>query len=135
MAKKIQFGNAVLCEYVAQGANNKHVLVNVFSGDVVVSKFPADLQFGVYIELHNAKNSLSNEGSVEIRVGGNTVVKGQITLAAVNTSAGVIAIPSIVVHLESDTTIEVILLATGYGRAVALSKKVYLGKMPGEPPT
>ena len=51
MAKKIKFENAVLCEFAAQGSNNKPILINVYSGDIITASMPANLSFGLFIEV------------------------------------------------------------------------------------
>jgi hypothetical protein len=49
--KTIHIGNAVVCEYVAAGENGKTSLINVYSGDIIVSALPSSLHLGIYIEL------------------------------------------------------------------------------------
>jgi hypothetical protein len=50
MARVLKIGNAVLCEYVAQGEGGKSVLVNVYSGDVVLAELPAHVLLALYVE-------------------------------------------------------------------------------------
>ena len=44
-------GMVALCDYASKGERNKHTLVNVYSGDVIVGSFPAQLHFGFYAEI------------------------------------------------------------------------------------
>lgn len=45
-----QFRNAILCEDVREEIRNKKSLMGVFTGDVVVSEFPARIRMAIYLE-------------------------------------------------------------------------------------
>lgn len=50
MAKPLQFRNAVLCEHIVRGEGNKVSLINVYSGDIVVTEFPARIFLSLFLE-------------------------------------------------------------------------------------
>lgn len=43
--------NVIICENVRQEKNDKYIIIGVFPADVLVSSFPARLQFAAYIEI------------------------------------------------------------------------------------
>lgn len=43
--------NKILCEDVRQEQNNKHILIGVYSGDMLVGELPANVQLSFYLEL------------------------------------------------------------------------------------
>ena len=42
--------NAILCDDVRIEKNNKHILIGVYSGDIVVKELPAKLRLSFYLE-------------------------------------------------------------------------------------
>lgn len=131
MAKKknITVRNAILCEYVARGSNNKHVLVNVYSGDIIVSKLPAEINLGVYLELERAEGASVDEITFEIKLGNESI----LTATAQNSSESklsVLALHTIRVEIKSDTIFKVIVSASGYADTTAIAKQINLGKIP-----
>lgn len=63
----LSFKNAILCEEIRQEKSNKFILIGVFSGDIVVEKFPAQLGLSAYIE---AIVSKPGQSSVWLRLSG-----------------------------------------------------------------
>ncbi|MER8486264.1 hypothetical protein [Mesorhizobium sp. M1322] len=130
MKKTIKFSNASLCEYVAKGAGNKHTLVNVFGGDVIVSEMPAQMMFGIYIELM-PEPILTPVVTVEI-----ILDKSVIATLPVDVSGAVegrplnVVIQSLTFQIENDITLEVVASAPGRGRTTMLSKRLYKGVIP-----
>ena len=48
----LKIRNAILCDDVRQEqGNNKHILIGVYSGDIVLSDIPAQIQLAFYIEI------------------------------------------------------------------------------------
>jgi cephalosporin hydroxylase len=129
MAKKLKLGNAILCEYVGMGSNNKHVLLNVFSGDIIVLKFPADIMIGVYIEVHR-DSPPQDKFEFEIRINGDAIIRGDVVMSGSN-PLSVVTIPQIPLHVDDDSVIEVVVMSAGYSKAVAISKKIYKGEVSG----
>ena len=107
MAKPPTFKNVVLCEHVVIGTGNKHSLINVYGGDVLVGEFPAELLFGLYVEFI-PDGSMPHDSSLEIRVDGKVVGRALFRIDDVVTgNLGVIALPVFQIALEQEATMEV----------------------------
>ena len=78
--KKSKFGNVVLCERVMMGEHKKHILLNTYSGDVIVNDLPANLQFGLYIEIYAAKNG-QDTVKMELLLNDKVLLDGQADIA------------------------------------------------------
>jgi len=125
MKPKIDVGNVVLCDFVGLGANNKHVLLNVFSGDVVVPVFPANLGFGLYIEILPAKiDGALGVVHLSVLLKDTQVISGQAQTNIVAGSPGVIVIPYFQIEVLEETTISVIISSDEYEDTMILSKKI-----------
>lgn len=123
MPSKFHVGNALLAEYVTQGSNNKHMIVNAYSGDVIVQKFPADLTFGVYIEI---QQPLPEHFEVELSYGGGALFRGQATAINPEKSASsVFVIPMFQVPAKEEGHIELTVSAPGFSKAKVISKRVF----------
>lgn len=134
MAKKITIGNALLCEYVAQGSNNKHVLVNVFAGNVVVTAVPADIAFGLFIEAKRPRGDDAFTPEFEVLVGGKILFDVKMDgIGSVGTTITFI-IQQFQVRVESPCEFEVYVKAVGYQRTLALKKEITIGPIPSPPP-
>lgn len=126
--KSLKFGNVVLCDVVAPGHAGKFNLVNAISGDVIVGVLPANVRFGLYMEVElpsdeNAKLNLEVIFDGEIIVGGMAeLVEGQ--------RKGVVAIPMFPIKVEKDGILEAFVSAPGYKRSRALRRKIFKGDLP-----
>lgn len=119
----VNVGNAILCEYVGQGSNGKHVLVNVYSGDILVDELPADINFAVYLEVITGVEKID----VELVLGGTTFMRGSaISEHANENQTTVFALPLFQLNVKEPAAIEVFLSAEGYDRTLALRKSIYL---------
>jgi hypothetical protein len=130
VSKKLKFKNSILCEYVAKGDRNKHTLVNVYSGDVIVGHFPANLHFALYFELLVDKPgdqqvtlhfSTNNEKMAELSGRINTKKAGDIAN---------IVIQAMPIIFDKETLFEVYASAESYAKTKVLSKKIFLGEFP-----
>jgi hypothetical protein len=52
---RLRFGNMILCEDVREEKRNKLTLVGVFSGDILVPKFPAEIQLAGLFQVHDVR--------------------------------------------------------------------------------
>ena len=124
MPKKISIVNAILCEYVGNGNNNKHILVNTFSGDIIAGSLPATLGFGLYIEIaRTAKNEMVKQLEIEFRLGDQPIFAAGSDMS---NGATVFVVPLFQVRIEGPTTLEVALRSAGFGETVAIRKSVLL---------
>ena len=121
---EIAVGNALLCEYVAEGNNGKHVLVNVFAGSVVLGEVPMDMSFGLYVEVLDPVA----EFDVDVLVDGSSILKGRARVESWTSSDvhSVFVLPLARTTVAPPGTIDVYLTAAGYERTRALSKKLVL---------
>jgi hypothetical protein len=49
--KPLKFGNVLVCEFATNGENNKHTLVNIFHGDIILAEIPTILSLAFYFEV------------------------------------------------------------------------------------
>jgi hypothetical protein len=125
--KSLTFGNCILCEFVAKGDRNKHTLVNVFSGDVVVEELPARLRFWMYVEWI-PQTSEPTEILLEIQLGRNVLSKIQVKSEGQKTGVpGVISIPGMEFEIDRDLNFSIFASCEGYKRTKVLSKRIYKG--------
>lgn len=127
MPKKIQIGNALLAEYVGQGNRNKHTLVNVYSGDIIVKEIPAELAFGLYIEmLRPALDSVPEEFDLTLNFDSKTVFKATARMSFKDDSkTAVFMIPMFQLPVPNDGQLEVVIVAKGFQKATVISKRIY----------
>lgn len=130
MAKKLIFGNCVLCEFVAKGAGNKHTLVNVYSGDVIVTEFPANLMIALYIEYLRPKND-NSELKLELHIGDELFAEMPVKIKySPNSKNASIVLPSATLSLNNEVVLTVSATSEGFDRTVVLSKRIYKGVIP-----
>jgi len=124
MAKAIRIRNAILCDYVSRGENNKHILLNVYSGDVLFSQFPPVAVFGLYVEYVIDTEEMTNV-TFEVRSNGDRIIEGLSEFSPLSGDRyGVLALQQFPLTLGGDTTLEVWLSAPGYRSVMALQKNI-----------
>jgi hypothetical protein len=125
--RKSSFGNVVLCERVFQGENNKHILCNTYSGDIVVQEFPARFPLSVYLEIKSSKIG-DEEIKVEYLVDNKTVIEGVATAKSEKLGQIVVMIvPMFMAAFEKDGAIKVRVTQEGMAPTMALNKTVTKG--------
>ena len=131
MPKKLQIGNAILCDFVGPGQSNKYTIVNAISGNVIVQQIPTGVGFGVYVEIMVDEDRLDQLG-IEVRFGGDTLVKGEGKIGGERklNEPGVLVIPRFEFRVEKEGYLELVLSARGRGETVALRKKIFKGDLP-----
>jgi hypothetical protein len=131
VASKIDIGNVVLCEHVVPGLGNKHTLINVYSGDLIVTELPAKLMLALYME-YSAKAPEAFEVLVEIMM--NKKDFGRLRFAVeAGPQLGVMAIPHMELGFDRDVVLEVRATVDGEKARRVLRKHVALGVMPIDP--
>lgn len=128
MAKRLKFGNVVVCEHVVSGSSNKHTLINTYAGNIVVETMPARLAFGFYFELRNLEGDISLE--ICIKLGREIITKLGASVIGSGTGNGVLAVPLIPMEIKSDTKLTVYFSAEGFMRTKALEKRIFQGDVP-----
>lgn len=109
---------AVACEHVAQGHNNKHVLVNVLSGSVLVPEFPATFPFALYLVVEPTVDS-DTPVRVDVQLNKKTLAHAESVLPPLddNSDVVVIALPAIPIIVEGPSEIRVVTSAEGHRNA------------------
>jgi hypothetical protein len=125
MAKTIKLGNVILCDYVARGENNKHILLNVYSGDVLFTQFPPVVAFGLYIE-YFLDTSEKIGVTFVVKANGDNLIEGATEFGpTVDGQYAVLAIQQFPLTLSgADTTLEVWLSAPEFRAVRAIQKRV-----------
>ena len=121
-----------LCEYVAQGAYNKHVLVNTYSGDIIVQSLPATIIFGLYIEFGRPNSGILNP-EIEVIISGKVHLKAAMSFGS--EGKGVIVVQSFAINFEKNSVLEVFVSSAGFQKTKAISRTITVGAIPGFVPT
>ena len=115
---------AILCEDVRQETGNKHSLMGVFSGDIVIyGKEPTELFVSFYLEMTGVPIGPKN---LLIKISGPGDGSAKITAAAEVKSEGtmVLAGPKMALVLEKSGTFELAVGETEDDLEVVISKTV-----------
>lgn len=124
MAKPVTFVNTLLCEHVVPGLGNKNTLINVFSGDVLVTDFPARLLFGFYTDY--IPHVPSGKVRIEINIDRKlfAYVDAEFKDTTIGTP-GAIAVPVLEIGLDSDVDLTFVAKVEGAKSQTILKKRVY----------
>ena len=130
VAKYLKFANAILCEYAAKGEINKHTLVNVLCGDIVVRELPAKLHLGIYLEyIPDSTDPIDMQ--LHIALGEKTVANILVKLTDQRKGfPGMIVIPSLEVGIDKNLKFTIKASCEGYRKTTILSKRIYQGELP-----
>lgn len=127
---KLKITNALLCEHAVAGANNKHTLINVYSGDIVVATLPATLTFGLYVDI--SVETSPAEMTIDMKMDGRVFATIGATFPKPSTSQGsTLVIPLIQAGIDKDLVFEVVAKAEGYSPTTLIKKRIYKGLVPG----
>jgi hypothetical protein len=101
----IRVKNVAMCDDIRFEIGNKHTLVGVYSGDVVLSKIPSELTISFYIEL-KAPEQRTYDIEFEVKLG-DEVKQHVVGLLDIDRphQLGVIAFPRMPMHVGKATTI------------------------------
>jgi hypothetical protein len=117
--------NAIVCEFLGPGERGKILLINVYSNDIAVDRFPAVLQLGIYLEIEHQEDVDAMDLAVEIFFGNNKVVDGKIGIrGAKKGAASTILMPNNEVRVGEPTSIEVFVRPPDGKRKKALKKNI-----------
>jgi len=127
--KTIHIGNAVVCEYVAAGENGKTSLINVYSGDIIVSALPSSLHLGIYIELIPETDG-DIDIQIEIMLGEKMLAEAHVKITGKKNEPASIVLAAMQILIEQDTMLKVIADGDGYEKRTVLAKKIFQGAIP-----
>lgn len=131
--KKSKFGNVVLCEHVSAGELNKHILINTYSGDIVVPNMPANIFLGLYLEIYSSKIG-EEHIHIEVAIDDKIFLEGDAL--AYNTSVGqlsVLTLPGFIGPFQKDGVLSISVAQEDMAKTVAMKKKVFAGLIPTSP--
>jgi CTP-dependent riboflavin kinase len=125
VARPPRFGNIVLCEHVVRGEGNKSTLINVFSGDIIASKFPGTLNLGLFVEHLPYPDVPETEILLSLKLNG--AVFGRVSVHVVKDSRGGpgnIVIPLFDVTVASESVLEITAKVPGTREKSILQKRI-----------
>lgn len=67
MPEKFEIVKSLLCEDVREEINNKHTLIGVYIGDVLISRIPGNMSIALFVELDVKKEG---KQSIQLRLSG-----------------------------------------------------------------
>ena len=125
MTSPLRFGNAILCEYIVEGINKKHTLINTYSGDILVEELPSQMAVAFYIEIYATR---LYKGHVEIKLmlGKREAMRGDVEVDLIPPNPAIIAIPMGLLKIDAPATLRLIVTPTGGKPMKAIEKKISL---------
>lgn len=129
VSSKDRFRNVILCEDVRYEIGNKKTIVGTFSGDIIVSEFPAALQIGVYMEYLPDQKHESEEITVAMWQDDKRFGGGEIHIDAKKNETATIVLPRIIVRFEKECTFRIEASVDGGPSFDLLSKRIFKGEV------
>ena len=130
--RPLKVDTAIMCEFIAESTGNKHTLVNVISGDLVVSQFPAQLPVAFYFEITPSVTE-SADFVIEISFGKRKAAGAKAHVEFEAGKRGVIALPIGLLGTDKPGEIRVTFARDGERPITLLKKKVLAGPPPTLP--
>ena len=123
------FKNVVLCEDIRQEKNNKHILIGVYSGDLIFTSFPAEVRLTFYIEYLPAATG-HYDINFRLRVGKKKILSF-IVKAEVDDplSIGVLPIPIMMYNFKEETILLLEVSVNESNWKQLITKKITQGKV------
>ena len=118
---KFKIANALMCEFLSGPVNNKHTLVNVIPGDLLLNEFPANIPAAFYVEIM-PREAANNDFMLEIYVGNRLAASATSKIDFEVGKPAIIALPMGLVKIDKPTTIRII-FSDENGRKTCLIKK------------
>lgn len=125
MSLPFKITNMLVAEYIVEGKDNKHTIINTYSGDVLVSDFPASIPVAFYMEAKPLKD-YSGMLSIKLMLGRDVAMEGGAHVDLRTGSPAVIAIPTGLIKLKSATTMKLYVGIDGEAPIKAVAKKFSL---------
>ena len=129
MAKNLKFGNIVLCEHVVRGEGGKSTLVNVYSGDIILSEAPVRMHMGVFIEYYPQKET-DYDLFLEFMLDKKLFAK--LTAQIENNSdgnVGSINLPLMELNILTSCMLEINAFAEGFNKKTIVQKSIMVRKI------
>jgi hypothetical protein len=122
---KLKLGNAIVCEFVAQGVNNKHSIINNYAGDIFVGEFPTRLPLAFYVELV-ADFTKTVEGSISVLLGRKKIAGLAAEFDFVEGIPNILVAPTASILIEKSCTLRLTVDIAGHKPIVAIRKQINL---------
>ena len=121
--------HAILCEDIREELNRKYSLFGVFSGDIHVPHFPANIKMAIYVEFLGFPKGEHDVGG-EVTYGGTAIFKLEAKMNVLEGQVAVLIMPSIFVPIAEEGQLEIkVKGADGEPRTV-ISKHISVGEIP-----
>lgn len=129
---KIRVANALACEFTAEGVRNKHTAVNIYTGDILVNAFPAQIAMAFYIELMPDFTG-TPMGKVSIMFGNALLASLEAQFTFQQRNPNILLLPQAMVKMPKAGKVRIVVEIEGQKPFTALSKSIRL--MPDPLPT
>jgi hypothetical protein len=126
MSIAAQFQTKLLCEDIRNELGNKRTLVGVFSGDIIVEKFPATLSLAAYFEY---VPTLIGQQRIDFSVyfGNDKLFDFGGVLSVADLSVTALALPRINATIQQPGDFRIEVIAPPSSPDVLITKKVIQG--------
>ena len=131
--KTIRTKSALICEYLAAGANLKHTLINMYStGDIIVQEFPAVIPIAFYIEIEVNFDGL-HQIEFHVLLGKKLIAKLVAEFEFEVGKLGLVTLPQIPLQLNGPEELKIIAKSSEIKTTTLIRRKLIRGDVPGRP--
>ena len=116
----------VFCEEVRQEINNKHILLGVVAGTLLLSSFPANIRGALYLEVYNLKSG-KHKFKILIHLGSRLLaqIDGEILFDARNDVA-VVAVSQMVLGVQEEGELRAEIIFDDQPKQIFLRRRIKL---------
>ena len=123
--KSFKIGNAVMCEYIVEGVNNKHTLINTYAGDILVNEIPAQIAIAFYMEFIPSVSGTEHL-KMRILVGSKEAVGGTAEVQFEAGRPAILVLPMGLLRVEKPTSLKVFIQSGEEKPIKVLERKIAL---------
>lgn len=127
MRPSFKINNAIACEHLIQGQGNKHTLINIYAGDILVENFPARINLSLYFEIDPHVFGIIPL-SIKVSYGRKIAMEGKADGVFEEGKVAIIAIPNGLMLFEKPDTLKVSIYADGERPITAIKKGIRLAE-------
>jgi hypothetical protein len=122
---KLKLGNAIVCEFIAQGINNKHSIINNYAGNIFVAEFPANVSLAFYIELF-ADFTATLKGSITVSLDKKKIASLDAEFEFKEGIPNIVVAPTASILIEKQSTLNLVVSIAGHKPIKAINKPIIL---------
>ncbi len=124
---QLKIANAHWCDHASLSAGNKYTLLNIYSGDIILSEIPATIMLSAYIEIISPFSGdlvirldyvLNGKSIAFITANASGLIKGEV---------GVLILPPMPIPIPSDGDLRLTASVEGFSKTTILKKKIIVG--------